>query len=108
MKIIYNNALPPKGFVAINLFGVIFARQSYAPLTKKTINHEQIHTAQMKSLLYVFFYLWYGVEWLIRFAKYKNAKTAYYHVSFEKEAYSNDLNFDYLKTRKPFAWIKYL
>lgn len=43
--IIYNNIIPFKGFDAINLFGVIFARKEYGELSDKVINHEKIHTA---------------------------------------------------------------
>ena len=33
---------------------------------------------------------------------------AYLNISFEKEAYQNDYNLEYLKYRKRFAFIKYL
>ena len=107
MKIIYNTILPPKGFIAINLFGVLFARKG-ATLTERTIRHETIHTYQMKYMLYVFFYLWYGIEWCIRFIQYRNSKLAYYNISFEREAYANDSNTEYLKYSKPYSWLKYL
>ncbi|SHG35372.1 hypothetical protein [Dysgonomonas macrotermitis] len=55
MKIIYNTILPIKGYIAINLFGIIFARKEYNPLKAALVNHETIHTAQMKELLYLFF-----------------------------------------------------
>ena len=54
MKVIYNNILPFKGFSAINLFGVVFARKEYEPLRSSTIQHEGIHTAQMKELGYTY------------------------------------------------------
>lgn len=44
MKIIYNNIIPFPGFAAINLFGIMFARNG-VNITNKTINHESIHTA---------------------------------------------------------------
>jgi hypothetical protein len=74
---------------------------------KKTINHENIHTAQMIEMLFVFFYLWYGVEWALKAFKY-GLNGAYRNVSFECEAYSNEINFEYLKKRRLFAWLKYL
>ena len=61
MKIVYNNILPVKGFAAMNLFGIIFARNEYKPLARRIQNHEAIHTVQMKEMLYIFFYLWYLV-----------------------------------------------
>ena len=53
MKIVYNNFIPFKGFSAINLFGVLFARKG-VKISKKIINHELIHTAQMKEL-YIYY-----------------------------------------------------
>lgn len=53
MKIIYNDIIPFKGYKAINLFGIVFARKSARPLSDKNKNHEAIHTAQMRELLYV-------------------------------------------------------
>lgn len=32
MKIIYNKLIPFKGFIAINLFGIIFVRKEYKKL----------------------------------------------------------------------------
>lgn len=102
--IIINPAIPFKGFAACNLFGVIFARKE---LKSHQINHEMIHTAQMKELLYVGFYLWYFFEWLILLLYYRNAKKAYYSIRFEKEAYSHQFDYAYIKNRKSFSWLKY-
>lgn len=104
MKIIYNNIIPFKGFKCINLFGVLFARKD-AVISVLTLNHERIHTAQMKEMLYVGFYVWYFVEWLIRLLGKGNA---YRNISFEREAFDNDEDLTYLASRKRFAWLKYL
>jgi hypothetical protein len=40
----------------------------------------------MKEMLYIPFYLWYGVEWLIKLLCKGNA---YRNLSFEREAYDN-------------------
>ena len=106
MKVIYNNIIPFKGFLAINLFGVIFARKKYKPVDVSTINHESIHTAQMKELLYIGFYIWYGIEWIIRLIIDKDSTIAYYNIKFEKEAYSHESDINYLKNRKHYNWIK--
>jgi len=107
MKIIYNSILPIKGYAAINLFGVVFVRKEYNPASPRLLNHESIHTAQMKEMLYIFFYLWYGVEWLIRWVGYGfDTKKAYRNIFFEREAYNNDVNLDYLKKRKLFSWLR--
>lgn len=105
MKIIKNSIIPFKGFKAINLFGFVFVRKDEFFDYDFDANHERIHTAQMKEMLYVFFYLWYLVEWIIRLFKKGNA---YKNISFEKEAYDNENNLSYLNNRKHFNWIKYL
>lgn len=63
------------------------------------------------ALTFGFFYLWYGIEYLIIlcFAKWDKQNERYHDVSFEEEAYSNEENEDYLKgDRKLFAWFKYI
>lgn len=63
------------------------------------INHERIHLRQQLELLILPFYIWYLIAYY---------RKGYMNVSFEKEAYANDKNLDYLKTRKPFAFLKYV
>lgn len=100
MKTIVNKWIPTKGFCAINLFGVLFIRSEVKEISRITLNHEEIHTAQMKELGYVLFYLIYVVEWLVRLFKPGNA---YRNISFEKEAYTNQYDIAYLSKRKHFA-----
>lgn len=102
MKIVYNNIIPFKGFKAMNILGLLFVRKKFKPIDKITINHERIHTAQMRELLYIFFYLFYGVEYLFKLFKYSPHK-AYRNISFEREAYSNEGDLTYLKGRKLFS-----
>ena len=104
MKIVRNKILPTKGFSAINLFGILFCKHN-TRISDTLINHESIHTEQMKEMLYVPFYLWYVIEWLIKLFCKGNA---YRNISFEREAYDNQYNLDYLKTRKHYSWIKRL
>lgn len=104
MKVIYNDVIPFDGFKVINLFGVLFVRNGRT-MSDVDLNHERIHTAQMKEMLYVFFYLWYLIEWLIELFHYRGK--AYHTNTFEREAHENDENLDYLRTRKRFAWWWY-
>lgn len=106
--VIYNNYIPFKGFTAINIFGVIFARKEAKPLSDKTINHEKIHTAQMRELGYIGFYILYFVEWLYRLIRQTyTGEDAYRAISFEKEAYAKDDRSTYLTYRKHYAqWRK--
>ena len=103
MKIIKNNFIPFPGFAAINLFGVLFVRKG-TRISLLLLNHESIHTAQMKELWYVGFYLLYLLEWLYRLP----GGRAYYNISFEKEAYLHQGDPGYLGKRKKFAWKNYL
>lgn len=107
MKIYYTNYLPPKGFLAINLFGIIVGRKDGCKLTKYDINHERIHTAQMTELLWILFYLFYFLEWLFRVVQYQSLLKGYYNISFEREAYKYGNDLEYLKNRKRFAFVKY-
>jgi hypothetical protein len=104
MKIIFTKIIPRHRVAALNLFGVLLAPKG-ATLSSRTLNHEAIHTAQMKEMLYIFFYLWYLTEWLIRLCGRKNA---YRNISFEKEAYCNEYNKKYLENRKHYTWLKFL
>lgn len=128
MKIIYNNIIPPTGFLAINIFGNLFVRSKYKErletneyYRKKVLNHESIHTEQMKDFAHflptfvqqyfggIVFYIIYFFEWLFRvlFTKDCFSHNAYRNISFEKEAYNNESNLDYIKDRSLFAeWFK--
>lgn len=107
-KIIYNNLIPFKGFIPITLFPFIFARREYEPLGMITIIHENIHLKQQIELLVVFFYLWYVIEWIVRLIQYKDSHEAYRNISFEREAYDNEYDDEYLGVRKSYEWIHYL
>ena len=104
MKIVRNKIIPFKGFKAINLFGILFVRKD-AVLSDIDINHEKIHTEQMKELLFIFFHVWYAIEWIIRLFGPGNA---YRNISFEQEAYANEDNFNYLEERNHFSFLNYL
>ena len=108
MMIIKSNFIPFKGFSAINLFGIVVARKECLPLSKLILNHETIHSKQIKELLYVGFYIWYIVEWLVRLLYIRNLKEAYKAISFEKEAFANQAKGNYLESRKPFYFLNYI
>tara|TARA_Y100000310_G_scaffold280559_1_gene300382 strand:- start:70 stop:426 length:357 start_codon:yes stop_codon:yes gene_type:complete len=76
-------------------------------LSETTRNHETIHFQQQLELLFLFFYLLYGIFWLIGLIKYHSGKGAYYQIPFEQEAYSNEKNLQYLSHRKMYFWRRY-
>lgn len=104
MKVIRNSLIPiGKGFGAVNLFGVLFAKHDMR-ITPEVMNHELIHSAQMKEMFYLPFYIVYVLEWLVRLVQCKGrAYEAYYKISFEREAYGNSRKPDYLNKRRFFA-----
>ena len=106
MKVVYTKWFPFGPYHTINLFGILFTKRDY--LTEDTITHELIHTAQMKEMLFVFFYLWYGIEYIVIRFFHKKQNSAYHDVSFEEEAYANQYNRNYTKTRKHYAWFRYI
>lgn len=72
------------------------------------VNHEKIHFYQQLELLLIPFYVFYVLNYLINLLKFRNHHKAYLNISFEKEAYANDQNLNYLKNRRLYAWIKHL
>lgn len=89
-------------YLAICLFGLIF---SVRPLDSSEYNHERIHAAQQKELLYLPFFIWYGIEWLVLYIKYRDSKKAYFNIRFEKEAYRHQNDPNYLKKRRHFHYV---
>lgn len=49
--------------MAINLFGFVLSRYE---LNATETNHEYIHSLQQRELLWIFFYLFYSLEWLAK------------------------------------------
>lgn len=84
-------------------FGIYFYEGIYNSFD---IFHEKIHWQQQKEMLGLFFYLWYVMEWLVRV--FDGRGDAYMRISFEREAWKNELNIDYVKYRKRYAWFKYI
>ncbi len=52
------------------------------------------------------FYILYVLEWLLKLLFY--GKEAYRNLSFEREAYDNQLNEDYLANSGYFEWLHFL
>ena len=104
MKIVRTRHIPFGHFSAINLLGVLFVHPGVY-LSQELINHERIHTRQMLELAVLPFYLFYVIEWIVRLPMHGNA---YRNISFEREAYRYQRQPDYLKRRRPYAWLRHL
>lgn len=123
-----------KNYTAITLFFNSFFKYDEEVYEWDNINHECIHQVQqiecfilglivgviimglgaplwiISIMAFGFFYLWYGIEYLIilAFAGWDKQNDRYHDVSFEEEAHSNDTIWDYLKERLPFSWMSYI
>lgn len=106
MIIIHNKIIPFGDYSTMNLFGILFTKSK--TLSDTTINHESIHTEQMKEMGFIFFYIWYIIEYLIVQCFHNSQSGGYHDISFEEEAYNNQNNLDYIKTRKHYNWKQYL
>jgi len=72
------------------------------------LNHERIHLRQQVELLVVFFYLWYTLEFLVRWIGLRDRHLAYQNISFEREAYAHETDIGYLKRRRFWVFLKFL
>jgi hypothetical protein len=104
---IIRRTLLPKNIAAMAIWPYILVRPG-PPVSEETIRHERIHHAQQKELLLVPFFVWYGIEYLVRLCRYRNHHQAYRNISFESEAYMHDRHPDYLKRRKHYSFLKFL
>lgn len=108
MFFVINKYLIPKGFRGLTVYPFVFLKYRIDKKNAVFINHERIHLRQQLELLIFPFFIWYFLEYLILLLKYSNKNHAYRNISFEREAYSNESNLDYLKKRRFFSFYKYL
>jgi len=84
----------------LTLFPFIILRHKKFKEDKTLINHESIHLQQQLELLILPFYIIYLLNYIINLVHFRNHKIAYRNIIFEREAFFNEKNHDYLKTRK--------
>lgn len=108
MKLIevHSSVFPFSGFKALTLVPFLFIRKGTKPMTDADYRHEQIHARQELEMLFVGFFIWYGIEAVVRY--FTGAVRPYRNISLEAEAYENEDDADYLNTRKWYAWVHYL
>lgn len=106
MDHIVQTRLMPDG-ICLNLFG-FYLTSDRSWIDRHVVNHERIHTAQQRELLFIPFYVLYCLEWLVRLAQYRNWHKAYRNISFEREAYGHGHDLGYLARRRHYAWTGHL
>lgn len=108
MILIVAKYLIPKGYSGLAAFPFVLVKKAVYKENHIFLNHEKIHLRQQLELLIVPFFIWYGLEFLLRWYQYKDKNLAYRNLSFEREAYANESNLSYLETRKYFSFLNYL
>ena len=71
------------------------------------VNHEKIHLAQQRELWLIPFYVLYISYWIKGKIQGMTNQAAYMSIPFEKEAYANEKDFEYLDNREKQAWKSY-
>lgn len=84
-------------------YPIVLLRNRNLLSNQTLVRHEQIHLKQQLELLILPFYLIYLVEFGVGFAKHRNWQKAYRSISFEKEAFANEADNNYLKDRGFYA-----
>lgn len=107
-QIIVLGFLFSKRFSGITLWPFIFLKKAILKSDAVFINHERIHLRQQVEMLVVLFYIWYGIEYLVRLVQFKNKHIAYKNISFEREACMNENQLEYLQKRNFWAFLSYL
>ena len=105
--ILISKYLVPKGYVGITIFPFMFLKFKALKGNIVLINHEKIHLRQQIELLIIPFFFLYSIEFLIRLIQYRKWALAYRNISFEREAYTNEKNLDYLKSRSIWNFMNY-
>ncbi len=108
MFVIVSRYLIPKGFRGITLFPFILVSDTELKQDAVMVNHEKIHIRQQLELLVLPFFIWYGVEFLVKWISSKDKNEAYRNISFEREAYKNEKDLNYLKQRSFWKFLNYL
>jgi len=99
--------LIPKNYNGMAIYPFIFLKNKSLSTNSILVNHERIHLRQQLELLWIFFFLWYVIEFLIHLIRLRDWNKAYHNISFEKEAYLNEENLYYLEDRKLWSFFKY-
>jgi hypothetical protein len=108
MFVVVSRYLIPKGYIGMSVFPFIILKYKIYKDNVVTINHEKIHIRQQLELLILPFYIWYFLDFGYKYLKYKDKNVAYRNIIFEREAYANENNVDYLESRSFWHFFKYL
>lgn len=106
--ILFSKYFVPKGYSGLAIYPFVFLKSKALKKDGVLINHEKIHLRQQVEMLVLPFYIIYILEFLFRYIQYRQVYLAYKNISFEREAYANESNLNYLKTRSFWQFLKYI
>ena len=66
------------------------------------------YVEQQKEMGGILFYVWYGIEYLVRLIQLRSHWWAYKSISFEKESNAFERAVGYMNVRDRYYWIKFL
>ncbi|RPG59488.1 MAG: hypothetical protein CBD51_003120 [Flavobacteriales bacterium TMED191] len=97
-------------FAPIKIWAISFGLWVWCrgELSEKTKRHECIHFQQQLELAFAGQWILYIFSFIFNYLKTRDATLSYYDNVFEREAYGNEADKDYLSRRKRYAWIKYI
>ena len=95
---------PPR---AMALFPFVLVDSEEDKKDKILLNHEKIHLYQQLEMLIVPFYIVYLLHYFFQLIRLKKHYPAYMNIVFEREAYQNESDLEYLKKRKFWGFWKY-
>lgn len=96
-----------RNYVGLSLWPFIILKNTELKQDLVLINHEKIHLQQQKELLIIPFYFLYFIEWIVRSVLCLDFYKGYQNISFEREAYYNEKNLNYLAQREAFGFMRY-
>ena len=99
MIVVVFKYLIPKGYRGLTLYPFVIISNEKDSGDATFLNHEKIHIRQQLEMLVLPFYIWYVIEYLFRLIQYKDWRKAYMNISFEREAYANEKDLNYLRKR---------
>nr|WP_306456229.1 hypothetical protein [Winogradskyella undariae] len=99
MVVLILKYIVPRGYIGITIFPFVILKTKNLKQDLVLINHERIHLRQQIELLILPFFIIYVFEFLIRLIQYRKWNLAYRNISFEREAYGNEKDLNYLKSR---------
>ena len=107
--IVYVKRFPIKNVLGVAIFPFIFVKDYFKGTRGETvlINHEKIHIRQQVELGVIPFYILYLWYWMWLRITLGKKGFDYSLIPFEKEAYVNQYDLNYLNKRKPYSWINY-